>query len=77
MYTDPNSEIMRFEQANLWEDYTEIAIDGTYAFLQTLKKDEHDHGVTFHDATGNTDVVGWIIERASGQRFIAFLTQRI
>jgi hypothetical protein len=77
VYTDPNSEIKRFEQANLWEDYTEIAKAGTYAFLQTLKKDEHDHGVKFHYATGNTDVVGWLIERASGQRFTEFFTQRV
>ena len=65
------------EQANLWEDYTEIAKAGTYAFLQTLKKDEHDHGEKFHYATGNTDVVVWLIERASGQRFTEFFTQRV
>jgi CubicO group peptidase (beta-lactamase class C family) len=76
-YTDPNSEIKRFEQANLWEEYTEIARQGTYRFLQTLKKDEHDHGEHFHYATGNTDVVSWLIERTSGQRFTEFFAQRI
>jgi CubicO group peptidase (beta-lactamase class C family) len=76
-YTNPNSEIKRFEQANLWEDYTEIAKKGTYDFLKTLKKDKHDHGVKFHYATGNTDIVSWLIERASGQRFTDFFTQRV
>jgi len=76
-YDDPNAEITSHEQATAWRGRTPIAEQGVFAFAQTIKKDTREHGEIFHYASINTDVLGWLIERASGQRFIDFMSDAI
>ncbi|GMG84876.1 serine hydrolase [Paralimibaculum aggregatum] len=38
-------------------------------FLTTLKPGTEPHGAAFHYVSPNSDLLGWVIERASGQRF--------
>ena len=47
-----------------------------YGFLRTLQK-EGEHGQAFAYKTVNTDVLGWLIRRASGQSVGDLLSQRI
>jgi CubicO group peptidase (beta-lactamase class C family) len=47
-----------------------------YAFLPTIKKDGM-HGREFHYRTPNTDVVGWLIARVTGQSIAEVLSERI
>lgn len=47
-----------------------------YEFLQTLRK-EGEHGKTFAYKTVNTDVLGWLIRRATGQSVSDVLSTRI
>ena len=47
-----------------------------YAFLQTLRKDG-EHGQAFAYKTVNTDVLGWLVRRASGQSVGDLLSERI
>ena len=55
-----------------------MARDGVYAFARTIEKDDsRPHGKVFHYASINTDVLGWLIERASGQRFADFMSDAI
>ncbi|MFC1788877.1 serine hydrolase domain-containing protein [Thermodesulfobacteriota bacterium] len=42
-----------------------------------MKKDKREHGELFHYASINTDMLGWLIERASGQRYIDFMRDTI
>lgn len=74
-YDDPEAEVVSHEQASAWRGRTPIAEKGLFAFAQTTKKDEREHGEKFHYASINTDVLGWLIERASGQRFHEFMEE--
>lgn len=76
-YDNPEAEIASHEQATAWRGRTQIAEKGLYAYAQTIKKDKREHDEMFHYASINTDVLGWLIERASNQRFIDFMSQSV
>jgi CubicO group peptidase (beta-lactamase class C family) len=76
-YDDPKAEVVTHEQATAWRGRTPIADRGVFAYAQTIKKDKRKHGELFHYASINTDVLGWLIERASGQRFVDFMSQHV
>jgi len=76
-YDDPKAEVTFHEQAAAWRGRTEIANKGLYAFAQTIKKADREHGDIFHYASINTDIIGWLIERTSGQRFKDFMSQTV
>jgi len=79
VYDDPNSEIWRYGWVfNVFgrapEDYAGPLT--AYDYLPSLKK-KGEHGYAFHYVTPNTDVLGWIISRVTGQSVTANLEQRI
>jgi CubicO group peptidase (beta-lactamase class C family) len=47
------------------------------SFLQTLTAPHQAHGGPFSYISANTDLLGWAIERATGQTIAALLTARI
>ena len=49
---------------------------GFYAFLRTLRK-AGEHGQAFAYKTVNTDVLGWLVRRASGRNLGELLAERI
>jgi CubicO group peptidase (beta-lactamase class C family) len=49
---------------------------GVYGFLPTIKK-MGTHGTEFHYRTPNSDVVGWLIARVTGQSPAQVLSERI
>jgi len=69
-YDDPEAEVASHEQACAWRGRTPLAEEGLYSFARTIKKDDRDHGEIFHYASINTDVLGWLIERASNRKFV-------
>ncbi len=74
-YADPKAQVVSHEVATAWRGpQSKLAQQGLYAFAQTTKKDERAHGEKFHYASINTDVLGWLIERASNQRFVEFMS---
>ena len=78
-YADPEAEVVAHEASSAWRgEAAPGAQDGIYAFAKTIKKDPtRAHGQQFHYASINTDVLGWLIERASGQRFSDFMSDAI
>tara|TARA_R110001592_G_scaffold357416_1_gene660643 strand:+ start:226953 stop:228245 length:1293 start_codon:yes stop_codon:yes gene_type:complete len=48
-----------------------------YDYLPTLKKSQAPHGEAFHYVTPNTDVLGWLVSRVSGQSNADMLSERI
>jgi len=77
-YADPKAEVVSHEVATAWRGpKSKLAQEGLYAFSQTIKKDKRAHGEKFHYASINTDVLGWLIERASKQRFIEIMRDTI
>jgi CubicO group peptidase (beta-lactamase class C family) len=47
------------------------------AFLQGLKATQQTHGGPFKYISANTDLLGWVIERATGQTVAALLSARL
>jgi len=77
-YADPNADIWRYSKAASPlpkpKDYT--GPDGYYEYLQTIRSDGK-HGSVFGYKTVNSDVLGWIIARASGKDVATLLSERI
>ncbi|MGD9991525.1 serine hydrolase domain-containing protein [Pseudonocardia sp.] len=67
LYTDPDAEVRVFEQAAMWRPTTHDIPQSTYAYLTTLVA-TRDHGGVFEYRSCETDVLGWVCERASGIR---------
>ncbi|HWB50659.1 MAG TPA: serine hydrolase [Stellaceae bacterium] len=44
------------------------------SFYQTLRVSDGPHGGRFHYISPNTDLLGWVVERASGQRFAELMS---
>jgi CubicO group peptidase (beta-lactamase class C family) len=77
-YQDPRGDFARYRRAGLLEPAVPSDTPETLlAFLSSLKKGASDHGGPFYYASPNSDVLGQVIERASGQRFSDFVAERI
>jgi CubicO group peptidase (beta-lactamase class C family) len=77
-YQDPRGDFARYRRAGLLEPSVPgNTPDSLIAFLATLQKGPGDHGGPFHYCSPNSDVLGLVIERASGQRFADFAAARL
>jgi CubicO group peptidase (beta-lactamase class C family) len=67
-YDDPEAEVRVFEQAALWKPKVRDDLPASiYAYLTTLGA-AREHGGVFEYRSCETDVLGWVCERASGTR---------
>jgi len=77
-YADPDADVWRFARsASLVPrpaGYTGPAT--AYEFLATVAK-EGEHGQAFVYKSPNTEVLGWLIRRVTGQRFEQVLSDRL
>ncbi len=67
-YLNPNAAFLRYRQATAWNPPSGEPCD-LRSFLPTLMPDGKRHGDVFHYVSPNSDLLGWILERASGERF--------
>jgi len=75
-YVDPAGDVARYRVAMGWNPPSEVARDGDlHSFVAGLPADGRPHGETFHYVSPNSDMLGWICERASGMRFAALMTE--
>ena len=77
-YLDPNAEIWQHTRAGgvLPRPPGYQGPQTFYEFLQTVKK-EGEHGGQFAYKTVNSDALGWVIRRATGQSIGQLLSERI
>jgi CubicO group peptidase (beta-lactamase class C family) len=77
-YLDPNAEIWQHTRAGgvLPRPPGYQGPQTFYEFLQTVKK-EGEHGGAFAYKTVNSDALGWVIRRATGQSIGQLLSERI
>ena len=66
-YEDPEAEIRVMERSMGWRPWHEGDPLGAYAYLATLKREE-PHGGTFTYRSADTDMLGWVCERAADTR---------
>jgi CubicO group peptidase (beta-lactamase class C family) len=77
-YQDPRGDFARYRRAGLLEPAKPGAAAETLIdFLCSLKKGAKEHNGPFHYASPNSDVLGLIVERASGQRFADLVAARL
>lgn len=66
-YTSPESEVRVMERSMGWRPRQEGDPLGMYEYLATLSRDD-DHGGYFAYRSADTDMLGWVCERAGGTR---------
>jgi CubicO group peptidase (beta-lactamase class C family) len=76
-YTDLEAEVRVIERAMGWRPATRDDVpESLYAYLTTLVRDR-DHGGVFRYRSGETDVLGWVCERAVGTRMADLISELI
>jgi len=77
-YLDPDGAFARYREAMGWNPVADPAsAPDLHDFLATLPHGDGRHGARFHYVSPNADLLGWIIERASGVRYAALLSAAI
>jgi CubicO group peptidase (beta-lactamase class C family) len=74
-YEDPKGDVVRYRRAAGWDPLPagEAPID-LRGFLALQKPDGQKHGELFHYVSTNTDVLGWVYERACDQPYAEILS---
>src|SRR3546814_3853269 len=69
-YHAADGAIIDYRKSHLWDPLPvgETASD-LRSFLQTLTERDDAHNDCFHYVSPNTDVLGWVLERATGSRY--------
>ncbi|WP_416885050.1 serine hydrolase domain-containing protein [Marinospirillum sp.] len=77
-YADPNAEVWAHAAAGnpLPKPADYVGPRSYFEFLQTVQP-EGEHGAAFHYRTANTDALGWVMTRATGQNVAQLLSERI
>jgi CubicO group peptidase (beta-lactamase class C family) len=77
-YLDTAGDFDRYRRAMLWNPERGGAGQETMLeVLASLKPRAHPHGTIYYYASPNTDMLGLVIEAAVGQRFHAYLADRL
>jgi CubicO group peptidase (beta-lactamase class C family) len=77
-YLDTTGEFARYRAATGWNPVGDPALaTDLRSFLLTLRRDENPHGAKFHYVSPNSDLLGWILERAGGAPYAQLLSELI
>lgn len=77
-YLDPHGAFARYREAMGWNQVADPAkTPSLHPFLTTLPRGGGAHGERFHYVSPNSDLLGWIIERAAGRRYAELLSDLI
>lgn len=77
-YLDDGGAFDRYRRAMLWNpERPETTPETMEAFLATLGAQGHGHGRKFYYASPNTDLLGLVIERATGIRLHQYLAEKL
>jgi CubicO group peptidase (beta-lactamase class C family) len=77
-YLDPQGDVARYRVAMGWNPPGAASdVNSLHRFVAGLPKAAHAHGERFHYVSPNTDMLGWVIERAAGESFASLLSRHI
>lgn len=70
-YLESEGDVPRYRRAAGWSPNDRPGLPTLHLreFLMTLKPSGVPHGETFHYVSPNSDVLGWVLERAAGMAF--------
>lgn len=75
-YTDPEADVRRLDEWIGWQPGSGSPRGGLYAYLRTLTSSS-PHGGRFLYRSAETDVLGWVCERAAGRRMADLVSSLI
>lgn len=75
-YDDPDGDVIRYRYAVGWDPvpHGRETLDQR-RFLASMRPDGNKHGETFHYVSTNTDVLGWVYERACDQPLAEIISE--
>lgn len=77
-YLDPEGDFMRYRRASGWNPVDDPESAGDLrSFLASTRRAAGDHGQTFHYVSPNSDLLGWLLERAAGRKLSDQLSEGI
>jgi CubicO group peptidase (beta-lactamase class C family) len=74
-YLDPESAFARYRRATLWNPGG--GTEGLREFILTRQRLVEPHSQTFRYCSPNSDLLGILLERASGQRFADLMREKL
>src|SRR5438477_4556168 len=75
-YLATSGDFARYRQATGWNPVTGEPAD-LRSFLATLGRGAEPHGAMFHYVSPNSDLLGWILERATGTPYPMLLAEAL
>jgi CubicO group peptidase (beta-lactamase class C family) len=77
-YLDKTGDFARYRDSTGWIPIADPNNLGDLrSFLATMKRGAEPHGARFHYVSPNSDLLGWILERAAGQRYVQLLSELV
>jgi len=77
-YTATSGPIVEYRKATNWHPLAPGQCPSDLrSFYQCLRAPDGKHGGRFHYVSPNSDLLGWVIERATGQRFADLMSRYI
>ncbi|MDZ5451657.1 serine hydrolase [Labrys sp. ZIDIC5] len=77
-YLDPTGEFARYRRATLWNPSAPGQDPGTLlGFIASMPKGAGEHGGPFRYRSPNSDLLGIVVERASGERYADYASSRL
>jgi CubicO group peptidase (beta-lactamase class C family) len=77
-YLDSQGDFARYRVATGWNPVPDGMKAGDLrSFLTTMRRGPGPHGKIFHYVSPNSDLLGWILERASGKSYANLLSDAI
>lgn len=77
-YTATSGPIINYRKATGWNPLAPGEQPGDLrSFFRELTEADRPHGGRFHYISVNTDLLGWIVERAAGKRFADLMSELI
>ena len=78
LYLDPESAFARYRRATLWNPNTNGPdSEKLLPFIMSISKGAGEHGEVFRYRSPNSDLLGVIVERASGSRYADLMVERL
>jgi CubicO group peptidase (beta-lactamase class C family) len=76
-YSSKSSDLYRLDEAVGWVERGPNAARGLHEYLATLRKRHGSHGSEFRYISANTDVMGWVLERATRTDFAELVSKEL
>ena len=75
-YLATSGPIVEYRKASGWNPLGPDEAPGDlHSFYQVLKERDGRHGGAFHYISPNSDLLGWVIERATGRRYADLMSE--